>query len=60
MQYNAVVKVTIDHGKIVSVVPSGGNPALSRHLASVVQKTWVADPRMTGTFTLPTKFQIKH
>jgi hypothetical protein len=60
LQYNAIFKVTVDHGKIVSVVPSGGNPALSRHLARAVQKTWVADPRMNGTFTLPVKFQGGH
>jgi hypothetical protein len=59
IQYNAIVKVTIDHGKITSVVPSGGNEALAKHLASAVQKTWVADPRMNGTFTLPIKFQLR-
>ncbi len=59
LQYNAIVKVTIDHGKIVSVVPCGGNEALADHLASAVQKTWVADPRMNGTFTLPIKFQLQ-
>jgi hypothetical protein len=59
MKYNAIVKITIAHGKIVSVVPSGGNEALSKYLAETVQKTWVADPRMTGTFTLPNKFQLQ-
>jgi hypothetical protein len=59
MKYNAIVKITIDHGKIVSVVPSGGNEAVSKYLADTVQKTWVADPRMTGTFTLPNKFQLQ-
>jgi hypothetical protein len=59
LQYNAIVKVTIIHGKIVSVVPCGGNEALAEHLASAVQKTWVADPRMNGTFTLPIKFAFQ-
>jgi hypothetical protein len=58
LKYNAIVKLTIDRGKIVSVVPSGGNELLAKHLAWAVQKTWVADPRMNGTFTLPIKFQI--
>src|ERR1700756_4721608 len=59
MKYNAIVKLTIDHGKIVSVVPSGGNEALAKYLAETVQKSWVADPRMNGTFTLPNKFQLQ-
>jgi hypothetical protein len=59
IKYNAIVKITIDHGKIVRVVPSGGNEALSKYLAEIVQKTWVADPRMTGTFTLPNEFQLQ-
>ena len=59
MQYHAIVKLTIDHGKIVSVVPCGGNEALAEHLASAVQKTWVADQRMNSTFTLPIKFQLQ-
>ena len=60
MKDNAIVKVTIDHGKIVSVVPCcGGNEALSKHLARWVQSSWVADPRMNGAFTLPIKFGLR-
>lgn len=58
LRYNAIVKMTIDHGKIVSVVPAGGNPALAKHLADAIQKSWVADPSMNGTFTFPLKFQM--
>lgn len=57
MEYNAIVTLTIDHGRITAT-PSGGNPALAKHLAWAVQKSWVADPRLSGTFTLPFKFQV--
>ncbi|HTD15969.1 MAG TPA: hypothetical protein VK673_12370 [Chthoniobacterales bacterium] len=57
MKYNAIAKLTIDHGKITAV-PSGGNPALAEHLALWIQKTWVADPRLSGVFTFPMKFQM--
>ena len=58
-RFNAIVKMTVDHGKIVSVVPCGGNPALAKHLADAIQKSWVADPRMSdGTYTFPLKFQM--
>jgi hypothetical protein len=57
MKYNAIVKLSIDHGKIVAT-PIGGNSALVNYLARVVQSQWVADPRLTGTFTFPTKFRL--
>ena len=56
-EYNAIVRLTIAHGKITAT-PSGANPALAKHLAWAVQKYWVADPRLNGTFTLPIKFQV--
>jgi hypothetical protein len=57
MKYNAIVKLSIDHGKIVAT-PIGGNSALANYLAQVVQSQWIADPRLTGTFTLPMKFRL--
>ena len=57
MKYNAIAKLIINHGKIVAV-PIGGNHNLAQYLASWVQKHWAADPRITGTFTLPMKFML--
>lgn len=59
LRYNAIVKLTVDHGKIVRVVPAGGNLGLSQHLARAVQTSWVADPSMHGDYTLPLKFQMR-
>jgi hypothetical protein len=58
MQYNAIIRITVDHGKITAV-PSGGYPALAKHLAWSVQKYWVADPGLSGVFTFPMKFEMR-
>ena len=48
MKYNAIVKLTIDHGKIVSVVPSGGNEALAKYLAETVSRHSPGWPGASG------------
>jgi hypothetical protein len=58
MKPNAIVRLTIDHGKIVAA-PIGGNPVLGTYLARWIQNHWVADPRLTGTFTFPTTFRLR-
>ncbi len=57
MKYNAVVRLTIDHGKIVAT-PIGGNTTLANYLAQWIQNHWVGDLRLTGTFTFPTIFRL--
>jgi hypothetical protein len=54
---NAIVRLTIDHGKIVAT-PIGGNPVLANYLAQWIQNRWVADRRLTGTFTFPMIFRL--
>jgi hypothetical protein len=58
MKYNAVVRLTIDHGKIVAT-PIGGNTVLANYLAQWIQNHWVGDPRLTGTFTFPLIFRLR-
>src|SRR5580704_12094454 len=58
MKYNAIVRLTIDHGKIVAT-PIGGNTALANYLAQWIQNHWVGDPRLTGTFTFPMIFRLR-
>ena len=57
MKPNAIVRLTIDHGKIVAT-PIGGNTVLANYLAQWIQNHWVADPRLTGTFKLPMSFRL--
>ena len=58
MKPNAIVRLTIDHGKIVAA-PIGGNPVLATYVARWIQNHWVADPRLTGTFTFSRNFQVR-
>jgi hypothetical protein len=53
---NAIVQLTIDHGKIVAT-PVGGNSVLANYLAQWIQNRWIANPKLTGTFTLPMNFR---
>ena len=57
MQYNAVIKMTVTHGKVVNAWPSGGNAELSNYLADWVRQKWVFPAKMNGTLTLPIKFR---
>ena len=51
------LRVTVKNGRIVSIAPISGPPALGAAAARWVKQQWEFAPDQTGTFTLPVVFQ---
>jgi hypothetical protein len=58
-KYSVAVKIMVEKGKTVQVVPASGNSTVAKYFADWVQRNWVFDPRASGTLTFPVTFTIR-